>query len=199
MSEPKAQLPEWMDPSLLHHNRMAAKASGWPYPDRASALSGDLGANPFYRCLNGVWQFRLMESPADLPPRFWEDVGPDWDELPTPSNWQMHGYGRPHYTNVRYPIPVDPPRVPERNPVGLYVRTFDLPEEWAGRPVIIRFEGVDSAFYVWVNGTRVGFSKVPHMPAEFDLTSLVQRGANTLAVQVFQWSDGTYLEDQDMW
>jgi beta-galactosidase/beta-glucuronidase len=196
---PSLPLPEWMDASVLHYNRLPARASGWPYRDAESAIGADLGANPTYRCLNGVWKFRLVEAPADVPSRFWEDVGADWDEIPVPSNWQMHGYGRPHYTNVRYPIPVDPPRVPAQNPVGLYVRTFDLPEEWAGRPVCIRFEGVDSAFYVWVNGARVGFSKVPHMPAEFDLTRLVQPGVNTLAVEVLQWSDGTYLEDQDMW
>ncbi len=188
-----------MNPAVQHINRLPARATSWPFPDFAAALNGDLGGNPFYRSLNGVWQFRLMESPADVPSRFWEEAGDHWDEMPVPSNWQMNGYDRPHYTNVRYPIPADPPRVPEKNPVGLYVRTFDLPESWASRPVYVRFEGVDSALYVWVNGKQVGFSKVPHMPAEFDLTRVVEPGLNTIAVQVFKWSDGTYLEDQDMW
>ncbi len=199
MPEAIPVLPDWMNPAVMHHNRLPSRAASWPYPIPEDAVRGDLGYNPYYRSLNGVWRFQLMDTPTDVPPRFWEDAGPDWDEMPVPSNWQMHGYDRPHYTNVRYPIPVDPPRVPEKNPVGLYVRTFDLPESWAGRPVYLRFDGVDSAFYVWVNGKQVGFSKVPHMPAEFDLTRVVEPGVNTIAVQVFKWSDGTYLEDQDMW
>jgi beta-galactosidase/beta-glucuronidase len=199
MSVQPANLPDWMNPAVLHHNRMPARAASWPYPDAESALAGDLGSNPFYRCLNGMWKFRLVPSPNDVPPRFWEDTHFGWDDLPVPSNWQMHGYDVPQYTNVNYPIPADPPRVPDQNPIGLYVRTFDLPESWAGRPVYVRFEGVDSAFYVWVNGKQVGFSKVPHMPAEFDLTRLVEPGLNTIAVKVLKWSDGTYLEDQDMW
>lgn len=192
-------LPEWMNPAILHVNRLPARATTFPFPDHPSALRGDLGSNPFYRCLSGNWRFRLVASPDEVPAHWASEDTADWDFLPVPSNWQMHGYGYPHYTNVLYPIPVDPPRVPRRNPVGLYRHVFDVPEDWMDRPVIVRFEGVDSAFYVSVNGKRVGFSKVPHMPAEFDLTRLLHPGANDLAVEVFQWSDGTYLEDQDMW
>ena len=111
----------------------------------------------------------------------------------------MQGYGRPNYTNVNYPYPVDPPHVPDDNPTGLYRRRFYLPETWAGRQVVLVFEGVDSAYYVWVNGQMAGYSQVPHLPAEFDITPLLQPGENQVAVEVFQWSDGSYLEDQDMW
>jgi len=199
MRETDASLPEWMNPAVLHVNRLPARAATFPFPDPAAALDGNLGANPWYRCLSGDWRFKLLPSPADVPAKWASGDAADWEMLRVPSNWQMHGHGRPHYTNVNYPIPVDPPRVPSRNPVGLYRRTFDVPETWMKRPVILRFEGVDSAFYVWVNGKRVGFSKVPHMPAEFDLTRLLHPGPNELGVEVFQWSDGTYLEDQDMW
>ena len=199
MAAMPSNLPDWMDPSTLHRNRLPSRAHWWGFPDEAGALEGDLGANPRYRCLNGMWQFRLAERPDEVPGEFWQDAGPEWTELPVPSNWQMLGMGRPHYTNVLYPIPVDPPRVPEDNPVGLYVRQFTVPEDWAGLPTFVRFEGVDSAFYVWINGIEVGFSKVPHMPAEFDVSRMVRPGLNEIAVQVFQWSDGTYLEDQDMW
>jgi hypothetical protein len=127
-----------------------------------------------------------------------EDAG--WDYLPVPSCWQLHGYGRPHYTNIRYPFVIDPPRVPSENPTGSYRRHFFVPEAWSGRRLILRFEGVDSAFEVHVNGEYVGFSKGSRIPAEFDVTEHVRPGEeNLLAVRVWQWSDGTYLEDQDMW
>ncbi len=199
MRDNPACLPEWMNPKILHVNRLPARAATFPYPDPDSARNGDLGSNPFYLCLNGDWHFRLVPSPDDVPAQWTSESVEDWDLIPVPSNWQMLGYGRPQYTNVQYPIPVDPPRVPRQNPVGLYRRTFDVPESWVRRPVVLRFEGVDSAFWVSINGKRVGFSKVPHMPAEFDLTRLLHPGANEIAVEVFQWSDGTYLEDQDMW
>jgi len=199
MNDTDHALPDWMNPEMPEINRMPPRAATFPYPDEAAAIAADLGSNRFYRCLSGVWRFKLVPSPDDVPPSWVaEDTG-DWDALPVPANWQMHGYDRPHYTNVLYPIPADPPRVPRRNPVGLYRRTFHVPEDWVRGPICLRFEGVDSAFYVSVNGKRVGFSKVPHMPAEFDLTRMLRPGANDIAVEVLKWSDGTYLEDQDMW
>ena len=111
----------------------------------------------------------------------------------------MFGYGKPNYTNVRYPFPVDPPHVPQDNPCGLYRRAFALPEGWEGKEVFLEFEGVNSAFCVWLNGEMVGYSQGAHVPAEFRLTPFIRSGANLLVVQVFQWSDGAYLEDQDMW
>lgn len=123
-----------------------------------------------------------------------------WDEIPVPSNWQMHGYGIPIYTNVRYPFPADPPHIPhDYNPVGSYRTEFEAPPDWEGREVFIHFDGVESAFYVWLNGEMVGYSQGSMTPAEFNLTPYLCEGMNVLAVEVYRWSDGSYLEDQDMW
>ena len=190
---------DWENLALLHRSRLPAHATSIPYADMETALGGERGASSFFRLLNGLWQFQYLTSPADVPPGFFEEAfdASQWDRLPVPSNWQMHGYGRPQYTNINYPFPVDPPHVPSDNPVGLYRREFALPAEWDAKQVFLHFDGVDSAFYVWLNGQAVGYSQVSHMPSEFDLTPFLRPGGNTLAVQVFQWSDGSYLEDQD--
>ncbi len=191
---------EWENQGLMHRNRLPARAWFLPCRDEASALMGDRAASAFFKMLSGRWAFKYLESLADLPADF--PKGADvsgWDSIPVPSCWQMLGYGRPQYTNVRYPYPLDPPKVPQDNPVGLYHREFHLPEGWDGMRVHIVFEGVSSAFYLWINGRMVGFSKGSHMPAEFDITDFVCRGGNSMFVQVFQWSDGSYLEDQDFW
>lgn len=116
-----------------------------------------------------------------------------------PSCWQMHGYGRPQYVNVAYPIPFDPPYVPDENPTGVYRRTFRLPESWRGRRVTLNFDGVNACFFVWINGREAGMSKGSRLPAEFDITAFLREGENTLTVKVLQWADSTYLEDQDCW
>jgi len=195
-------LPDWQNPDVLHIGREAPRASLIPFLNERTALAGDRGLSGCYRLLNGQWDF--CYSPVGQAPEGFQDpdydyAGEDWDELPVPSNWQMHGYDRPQYTNVNYPIPFDPPFVPDENPVGCYRRVFTLPEAWADREVFLNFDGVDSAFYVWVNGEFVGFSKVSHMPSEFDITAHLTAGENVLAVMVYKWSDGTYLEDQDCW
>jgi beta-galactosidase/beta-glucuronidase len=192
---------DWENPRLPHRNRLPARAFTFPYPDAATALTGERGRSPWFHSLNGQWKFHCAPTPIEAPEGFYADAYDvsAWDELPVPSCWQMHGYGRPHYTNVQYPFPVDPPYVPTENPTGSYRRTFVVPADWAGRCIHLRFEGVDSAFTVWVNGQEVGFSKGSRIPAEFDITALVRAGVNTVAVRVLQWSDGTYMEDQDMW
>ena len=184
---------DWENPGLCARNRLPARAhftTQLHEAGRATSLS-----------LNGVWKFHYDPSPAEAPQHFHADLydASGWDDLPVPSCWQMHGYGRPHYTNVQYPFPVDPPRVPTENPTGSYLRQFVLPPDWAGRQVLLRFGGVDSAFHVWVNGKEIGFSKGSRLPAEFDVTPHVRLGRNTIAVRVMQWSDGSYLEDQDQW
>ncbi len=192
---------DWENPQVLHRNRQAAHASLLPYPDAETALAGERGASPFFKLLNGRWDFYYAASPVDIPPGF-AGVEADtagWDKIPVPGCWQMFGYGKPNYTNVNYPFPVDPPRVPQANPTGLYRRSFHLPQGWQDRQVFLVFEGVDSAFNVWVNGKFAGYSQGAHLPSEFHVTSLLKPGENILAVQVFQWSDGSYLEDQDMW
>jgi beta-galactosidase len=149
--------------------------------------------------LDGPWAFRLRsraEGELEFVAPGYDDAG--WDGLPVPSHWQLHGYGAPAYTNVRYPFPVDPPRVPDENPTGDYRVRFSVPASWAGMRVVLRFEGVDSSFRAWVNGEEVGSARGSRLPSEFDVTGLV-RAANVLAVRVHQWSSGSYLEDQDTW
>ncbi|XP_024516608.1 uncharacterized protein LOC9662790 [Selaginella moellendorffii] len=151
--------------------------------------------------LSGYWKFFLASKPESVPHWFYKNQFNDssWKTLPVPSNWQMHGYDTPIYTNVTYPFPFDPPLVPRENPTGCYRRSFVVPPEWAGRRVFLRFEAVDSAFYAWVNGALIGYSQDSRLPSEFEITSLCTEKENILAVQVMRWSDGSYLEDQDHW
>ncbi len=192
---------DWENPHVLQRNREPARATLVPYADETSALAGERGASPFFLMLSGAWQFHYAPSPRDVPADFQRESfdASAWDAIPVPGNWQMHGYGRPNYTNVTYPYPVDPPRVPQDNPTGCYRREFIVPDGWAGRQVFLNFDGVNSAFHVWVNGQMAGYSQGAHLPAEFNITALLRPGRNLLAVQVYQWSDGAYLEDQDFW
>lgn len=192
---------DWENPAIVHRNRLPARSYTFPYPDSETALTFDRAASPFFRSLNGQWKFNFAPSPAEAPAGFHEESfdASAWDDIAVPSNWQMAGYGKPHYTNVKFPFPVDPPRVPTENPTGSYRREFYVPLNWSERQVFLRFEGVDSAFHVWVNGREVGFSKGSRLPAEFDITSCIRPGTNSISVRVYQWSDSTYCEDQDMW
>ncbi len=193
---------DWENPALTHRDRLEAHASLTPFPDAASAVSGDRGSSPWFRLLNGTWRFSFAAAPALAPAHFeradYEESGA-WSDITVPMSWQMAGFGRPQYTNVLYPFPVDPPRVPGDNPTGCYRRTFVLPESWQGMRVHLGFHGVDSFFQAWVNGKAVGTSKGSRLTAEFDVTEAVRPGENVLAVKVLQWSDASYLEDQDMW
>ena len=193
---------DWENHELMHRNRLPAHAMLLPYEDEIAALTGERSNSPWFSLLNGNWDFHFAPTPGLAPLKFWANDfdAAGWDRITVPSNWQLEGYGYPHYTNVIYPFPVDPPRVPTENPTGSYRRLFELPKEWQDRKIILCFEGVDSAFYVWVNGKQVGFSKGSRLPSEFDITKYVKPGEkNLIAVQVYQWSDGSYLEDQDMW
>ena len=192
---------DWENHKLNHRNRQPARAYFIPYSSKQEALTFERECSPWFKLLNGMWKFYYASSPMEAPQEFYnEDFDvTEWDDIEVPSCWQYQGYGHPHYTNVIYPFPVDPPFVPSENPTGCYRRDFYIPKEWDGRRIYLRFEGVDSAFHVWVNGQEVGYSKVSRMPSEFDITSMVRPGKNTVAVRVYQWSDGSYLEDQDMW
>ncbi|SDM57716.1 glycoside hydrolase family 2 TIM barrel-domain containing protein [Sediminibacillus halophilus] len=192
---------DWENHQVLQQNRRKERAHFIPFSDRETALTFDRKLSEVVLSLNGRWKFHYAESPQVAPEGFYA-VGYEtntWDDLDVPSSWQMHGYGKPAYTNVVYPFPVDPPFVPTENPTGSYVREFWIGGEWLEKQVTITFEGVDSAFYLWVNGKEVGYSQGSRIPSEFDLTAYLREGNNKLAVQVYQWSDGTYLEDQDMW
>ncbi|MCK9222655.1 MAG: DUF4981 domain-containing protein [Limnochordia bacterium] len=192
---------DWENQKIAHRNCTPPHALLLPYCNEAAAIINQRAATPWFELLNGQWKFHYADAPALAPGNFFaEDYDVSaWDDIEVPCSWQVLGYGRPHYTNVEYPFPVDPPFVPSDNPTGSYRRDFVLSEDWGERQVFLRFEGVDSAFYVWVNGQKVGFSKGSRLPAEFDITPYVRCGKNVLAVQVYQWSDGSYLEDQDMW
>lgn len=197
----KAQTPDWQNPQMIHRGREGARASFFPFQSRTAADKGQRGNSDYYRPLNGNWQFELAPSPDSVPVEFVEADfdDDDWEQIQVPSNWEMLGFDRPIYTNINYPFPYDPPFVPDDNPVGCYRKYFRLPESWEDKRVLIHFDGVDSYFELYLNGSFVGCSKVPHLPAEFDLSDLVEPGDNVIAVKVFQWSDGSYLEDQDCW
>ena len=198
--EPSSLMPDWENLSVLSRSREVASATSIPYADVQTALAGERGSSPFFRLLNGQWQFSYWPKPSAVPAGIeCADFTGEWDEIAVPGNWQRQGYGRPQYTNAAYPYPVDPPFVPDDNPIGVYKRVFTVPETWSGKHVFLHFEGVDSAFHVWVNGTDAGYSQGSHVPSEFNVTALLVPGRNTLIVQVYQWSDGSYLEDQDQW
>lgn len=160
---------------------------------------------PFVKSLSGYWKFFLASSPTSVPANFYDSTYDDsvWETLPVPSNWQMHDFDRPIYTNVLYPFPVDPPYVPSDNPTGCYRKYFRIPKEWNGRRILLHFEAVDSSFFAWVNGILIGYSQDSRLPAEFEITDCCHPcdsdKENVLAVQVMRWSDGSYLEDQDHW
>ncbi|NLW86819.1 MAG: DUF4981 domain-containing protein, partial [Planctomycetes bacterium] len=176
---------------------LAPRAAFYPYPD-AGGVSGD---SPWVTSLSGAWKFFYAASPLHTPAGFMrEDFdAAQWDDLQVPSCWQMHGYGKPHYTNVKYPFPVDPPHVPDENPTGCYIRRFDLPTGLEGMNLRLRFDGVDSCYDVWLNGRHLGGGMGSRLPLEFDVSNVIRKSDNVLAVQVSQWSAGSYLEDQDMW
>lgn len=186
---------------ILERNRRPGRSYFIPFGNADDALTHERGNSDRFLLLNGVWKFHYAQSPVEAPSNFYEnEFNVDcWDDLEVPSSWQMKGYGHPHYTNVVYPFPVDPPHVPTENPTGCYRRDFYLPETWNDSTLLLRFEGVDSAFHVWVNGQFVGYSQGSRLASEFDITPFAHAGYNSVAVRVYQWSDGSYIEDQDMW
>ena len=204
--------PDWENEQVLEINREPARATFVPYATAEQVLAGDAAASPYVFSLDGPWKFHWVPRPEERPADFFRTDFDDsnWAVLPVPANWEMHGYGTPIYISAGYAFAIDPPRVTtepkpdwttfhERNPVGSYRRTFELPAAWDGRRAFIHFGGVQSAFYVWVNGVRVGYRQGSMEPAEFDITAQLRPGVNQVAVEVYRWCDGSYLEDQDMW
>jgi len=211
MSQNTTTTPDWENPRVTGINKEPAHATLVPYADAESAARCDRSASSFRRSLNGSWRFHVDPNPASAVQGFEQPAFDDsaWDDIPVPANWQLQGdiargqhrYDKPMYTNVQYPFPIDRlPGVPlDDNPTGHYRRAFTVPDEWAGRRLFLTFDGVDSAFYVWLNGQMLGFSKDSRLPAEFDITDFVQLGENLVALRIFRWSDGSYVEDQDFW
>lgn len=182
----------------LHVGCEKPRAYFVPFPCGCASKHAERGESTFFKSLCGEWSFKFFKSVNDVCDLSTEGS----DKLTVPMSWQMalgRGYDVPNYTNVNYPIPYDPPFVPDENPCGLYSRKFTVPAAMAGKKIYLNFEGVDSAFYVWVNDEFAAYSQVSHMTSEIDITSLVHAGENEIKVLVLKWSDGTYLEDQDMW
>ncbi len=196
------QSPDWENPAVLGRNKEPAHCTLHPFADERGALDGKWEDSPWVLSLDGPWKFHWSPRPETGPQGFFEPGFDDsgWAPIPVPSDWQMEGYGTFHYTNQTYAFPPDPPRIPhERNPVGSYRRKFALPAAWKGRRTFLHFDGVKSAFYLWINGEEVGYSQEGMTPAEFEITSHLKVGENLLAAEVYRWSDGSYLECQDMW
>jgi len=189
-------MKEWEDPRVFAVNKRL------PHANRIFFLDQETLKDYNFKTLNGEWDFKYLANQNTYQREFYRkdySTG-DWDQITVPSNWQLEGYDRPHYTNVNYPFPVDPPKVPSENPAGLYRREFYLSSDLEAEQNLIRFEGVDSAFYLWLNGEYIGYSQGSRLAAEFDLSQHLNYGEkNVLAVKVIKWSDGSYLEDQDMW
>lgn len=194
---------EWENPAVLGTNREPPRASRMIYPDTAAARTADRNRSPWFQSLNGNWRFHWVSKPADRPTDFFRADFDDreWKTIPVPSNMEIEGYGIPIYVNIQYPWGnATPPTVPKNNnPVGSFRHRFAVPDSWSGREVFLHFAGVESAFFLWVNGQKVGFSKGSRTPAEFNITKFLQPGENLLAVEVYRWSDGSYVEDQDFW
>jgi beta-galactosidase len=208
-----AQVPDWENQAVFRINKEAPRATSMPFATQQEAATKARLESPWCQLLNGNWKFYHVGNPSAKPAGFESLTFDDssWKEIPVPSNWQMQGYSFPIYTNVTYPFAKNPPTVmgeppqhysnfpiENRNQVGSYRHKFTLPETWKGRHTRIVFGGVDSAFYLWINGKKVGYSEDSRTPAEFDITPYLQPGENLLAAEVYQYSDGSYLEDQDM-
>jgi len=197
------ETPDWENPKMFGAGKEPPHATAVPFPGTSPWLRTARKNSAFHLSLTGKWKFHWVPKPTDRPVDFYKpgyDVA-NWAEIPVPSNWQMHGYGIPIYVNIKYPFsPAKPPKIPhDNNPVGSYRRTFNVPDNWDGRHVFLHFDGVDSAFYVWVNGRKVGYSQGSRTPAEFNITPYLKPGENMLAVEVYRYCDGSYLEDQDFW
>ncbi|MCT4645727.1 MAG: DUF4981 domain-containing protein [Carboxylicivirga sp.] len=196
---------DWENEKVFAINREVPYTTFYTYGCESAAIKNIPSDSPFYQSLNGTWKFNWVKVPGDRPADFYKDNYDvsGWDNITVPSNWELKGYGLPIYINTRYEFapknPV-PPNVPDDwNPVGSYKREFLLPDNWDGRQVFIHFGAVKSAMYLWVNGQKVGYSQGSKTPAEFDITPYVKKGNNSVAVEVYRFSDGAYLECQDFW
>jgi beta-galactosidase len=218
-----AQVPDWENEEVIGINKEPARATGLSFASVDEAIQAyDLKvptdafkkwtASPFYQSLNGQWKFHWVKQPSERPVDFFKTDydASAWETIEVPSNWEMKGYGTPIYTNITYPHLRQPPKIignvrsdytaaTEPNPVGSYRTTFIVPATWNGRETFIHFDGVESAFYLWINGEKVGYSQGSRTPSEFNVTGFLKPGENSLAVEVYRWSDGSYLEDQDFW
>jgi len=196
-----SKVNDWENPQFFEQNKAQSHATMFPFTSKKAAIKNNRENSPRFQSLNGKWKFNWVRKPVDRPIGFYNekfDVS-QWDEIEVPSNWEMNGYGIPIYVK-RFPLVPTPPYIEnDYNPVGSYRRNFTIPQEWKGHQVILHFGSIRSAMYLWVNGEKVGYSQGSKLPSEFDITSFLRKGDNTLAVEVYRFSDGSYLEDQDYW
>lgn len=197
------KVEDWENPNFISENKERAHASFIPYKTKKpSAWYNDKYQSSKVLSLNGTWHFHYVDKPSDRPLDFYKD-GYDlsnWKTINVPGNWELQGFGTAIYTDVAYPFPANPPHIPHNyNPVGSYKRTFEIPTQWNGKEIFIHFGGVKSACYLWINGKKVGYSQGSKTPAEFNVTSFVRKGENSVSLEVYRYSDGAYLEDQDYW
>ena len=197
-----AQNREWEDLSVFTLNTEYPHATFYPFQSEEESLKDDLTKNNLYKSLNGEWDFKLYQNIDQVPQDFFKNksVIKKWNKIPVPANWQFHTDDFPVYTNIIYPYEINPPFMPkDYNPIGIYYKQFKLDSNWNSKEIFIHFGGVNSAFYLWINGKKVGYSEGSKTPAEFNITDFLKKGKNSIMVQVIRWSDGTYIEDQDFW
>ncbi|MCP3733473.1 DUF4981 domain-containing protein [Sphingomonas sp. RP10(2022)] len=194
--------PDWENPAVFARGTLPAHATGFPFENRAAALAGDRARSARFLSLDGRWKFALSPD-ADKRPAGFEQPGYDvsgWKDITVPADWQAEGFDQPRYNNITYPFPANRPLIPHAtNPVGSYRRDIVIPAGWSGSDLILHIGAAGSAYDVWVNGQKVGYAEDSKLPSEFDVTRFLKPGRNTVAIQVFRWSDGSYLEDQDFW
>jgi beta-galactosidase len=195
-----SQPAEWENPKINQINKEPARATFMVFDNEKAVIADDYSKSPWFQSLNGTWKFNWVAQPEKRPVDFYKesfDVS-GWKDIPVPSDWQMQGYDYAHYVNIRYPFPMNQPYIDHSyNPVGSYKRTFTVPSNWKEMDVFLYFGGVNSAMYLWINGEKVGYSEDSKTPAEFNITKYLHDGNNTIAVEVYRWCDGSYLEDQD--
>jgi len=201
-AQEKQIIPEWNNVNVFQVNNVAPRASFMTYGIREQAMKYTYLPTDNFQLLNGNWSFKWSYNPSQRPVDFYNenfDIS-NWKLITVPSDWQMQGFDEAYYTNTAYPFNAKFPNAPEQfNPVGSYKRKFNVGSEWNGKRIILHFKGVNSAFYVWVNGKKVGYHEDSKTPGEFDVTTFVREGQNDLAVEVYRWCDGSWVEDQDMW
>ena len=197
-----SQNREWEDLSIFSINTEKPHATFYPFASEKLLLENNFKNNNLYNLLNGQWDFKLYRNIDSVPKNFYKKKSnvKKWNIIPVPSNWQFHSKDFPVYSNIIYPYKINPPYMPkDYNPVGLYHKTFVINDDWSDKEVFVHFGGVNSAFYLWINGKKIGYSEGSKTPAEFNITNYINKGKNSMFLQVIRWSDGTYIEDQDFW
>lgn len=193
---------DWENPAVTQINRMAPRAYFIPFASEQEVDGDNKWASSLIQSLNGEWQFHIAQNPSERPFYFYKDDFDtrEWTTIKVPANWECEGFEYPIYTNVKYPHAKTPPTIQKHyNPVGSYKRTFTVPESWNGKDITLHFGAAGSAVYVWVNEQKVGYFEDSKTPSEFNITPYLNEDENTLAVEIFKWSDASYLEDQDFW